>query len=106
MGIKVIQNNLNAGELSPEVDARTDVQKYYNGVSKASNVLPFVQGGVIKRPGGKFIAKAKGACNLIPFSFSTEDSMVIEFGEGYARFFKDEERVMSDAVTITGVTLG
>ena len=103
MGTKVIQNSLNAGELSPDLDARTDVTKYYNGATKISNALALTQGGAIKRSGGKWIAKAKGACNLLPFSFSADDSMVIEAGNGYMRFYKDSDRVMTDAVTIVGI---
>ena len=105
MGTKFVQHSLNAGELSPDLDARTDVTKYYTGATTMSNALAITQGGAIKRSGGKFIAKAKGACNLIPFSFSADDSMVIEVGNSYARFYKNSDRVMSDAVTIVGVTL-
>ena len=105
MGSKFVQNSLNSGELSPELDARTDISKYYNGATTMSNALALQQGGAEKRPGGKWIAKAKGACNLIPFSFSANDSMVLECGNGYARFYKDSDRVMGDAVTIVGVTL-
>ena len=105
MGNKFVQNSLNAGELSPKLDARTDIAKYYNGTTIMSNALAKQQGGAIKRPGGKWIAKAKGACNLLPFSFSADDSMVLEAGNGYMRFFKNSERVMADPVTIVGVTL-
>jgi len=103
MGTKFVQHSLNAGELSPDLDARTDVTKYYTGASKMSNALAITQGGAIKRPGSKWIAKAKGACNLIPFSFSADDSMVIEAGNEYMRFYKDSDRVMTDAVTIVGI---
>ena len=81
MGTKIIQNSLNAGELSPDMDARTDVSKFYNGTTKMSNALALPQGGAIKRPGGKWIAIAKGPCNLLEFSFSADDSMVLEAGK-------------------------
>ena len=101
MGTKKIQNSLNAGELSPKLDARTDLTKYHTGTTKMSNALAKVQGGAIKRPGGKWIAKGKGASNLLPFSFSADDSIVLEAGDGYMRFFKNSDRVMADPVTIT-----
>lgn len=105
MPTKFIQSSLTTGELSPELDGRVDLGYYYNGSTKVSNATVLPQGGAVKRPGGKWIAKAKGECVLIPFSFSATDSMIIEIGDGYARFFKDEDRVMEDAVTITGVTV-
>ena len=77
MGTKKIQSSLNAGELSPKLDARTDFAKYFSGTTVMSNALAKKQGGAIKRPGGKWIAIAKGACNLLPFSFSADDSMVL-----------------------------
>ena len=80
------------------------MDKYYSGTTQMANALAILDGGAIKRTGGKWIAKAKGACNLIPFSFSSDDSMVLEVGNGYARFYKNSDRVMSDAVTITGIT--
>lgn len=105
MGTKVIQNSLNAGELGPGLDARTDLAKYYNGATVMSNAIALPQGGAIKRPGGEWIAKAKGPCCLLPFSFSATDSMIIEAGDEYMRFFKDSDRVMCDSVSIVGITL-
>lgn len=105
MPVKLLKNIGNAGELSPYMDAGTDFAVYFNGWSKASNVYVLPQGGVVKSPGTKFIAKAKGACKIFSFEFSAEDNMIIEMGNEYARFFKDEERVMNDAETIADVTL-
>ena len=105
MANKEIKNSLNAGELSPRLDARTDLSKYYGGESTLSNAIPLLRGGVVKRPGGFWIAIAKGPCRLLPFTFSTDDAMIIEFGNGYARFFKNEDRVMRGPKTITGITL-
>ena len=105
MPFKTVQNSLNAGEFSPALDSRDDVGKYFNAVSKESNFISQAQGGAIKRSGGKWIAKAKGNSILWPFSFSASDSMVIEAGNLYMRFYKDSARVMSDSVTIIGITL-
>lgn len=105
---KSIKSTYNAGELTPNLDGRTDISKYYNGCSQLVNGIVMPQGGITKRPGTEFIAKAKGACRLIPFEFSTDDAMVIELSNLAARFYKDGERVMEAAVAMnatTGVTL-
>ena len=105
MAIKPIKNNFNKGELSPQMDARTDLTHYYNGCATMSNAIPIATGGFIARPGSQYIAKAKSACNLVPFEFSAADTMILEMGNLYIRFYKDDDRVMVDSVTIIGITL-
>lgn len=53
-------NALNAGELSPKIDVRSDVDKYYQGCRTLENVIPIVPGGVIRMPGTCYVGKAKG----------------------------------------------
>lgn len=45
----------NAGELSPELDGRTDLDKYSKGCRTLENFLPLVQGGAMKRSGFRFV---------------------------------------------------
>ena len=101
---KTIKNSFNAGELSPYLDGRGDLSKYYNGCATLVNgtVLPY--GGVVKRSGTEYIAKAKGQCRIIPFEFSADDTMIIELGNLYARFYKSGDRVMTDSATISDIT--
>lgn len=105
MATKIIKNSFNAGELSPYLDGRTDLAKYYNGCSVMSNAIPLPTGGFVARSGSEWIAKGKGACRLIPFEFSADDVMVIEAGNTYMRFYKDDDRVMTSSKTIIGITL-
>lgn len=89
---KLIKNSFNAGELSPLLDGRTDIAKYYNGCSQMVNAIPLSQGGATKRPGTRYVAKAKYGTRksrLIRFEFSAEDTMVLEFGHLYIRFFRN-----------------
>ncbi len=85
---KTIKNAYNAGELSPYLDGRTDLAKYFNGCSQLVNFTPIPQGGAVKRPGTEYIATAKAKTRLIPFEFSTTDTHILEFGANYIRFFK------------------
>ena len=77
------------GELSPEMFGRIDDVKYQTGAAKISNMIVTPQGPVQNRPGTAFVRAAKYAnkkCRLIPFTYSTTQTMVIEIGEGYFRF--------------------
>jgi len=102
--MKQIKNTFNAGELSEYLSGRTDLSKYYNGCSRLVNATVLPHGGAVKRSGTKFIAKAKGRARLIPFVFSSDDSLILELGDQYIRFYKDGDRVMEDAITITLIT--
>jgi hypothetical protein len=93
-----IQTTFNAGELSPAMRGRVDVQRYGNGCAKLENFLLSPQGGLFRRPGTRFVKPAKLAnkkTRLIPFSFSNIQSYILEFGDQYIRFYKDEGRIES-----------
>ncbi len=51
--------SLNAGELSPQTDMRSDVDKYSKGCRTLENFIPRIYGPVERRPGTKFIKTAK-----------------------------------------------
>lgn len=50
----------NAGEVTPELDARIDLDKYEQGCRTMENMLLFVQGGARRMPGTTFVTKVKG----------------------------------------------
>ena len=90
--------NFTAGELSPRLDGRTDVNKYFNGCSRLENFVIHPHGGASRRPGTKYIASVKtagAATRLIPFEFSVTQTYVLEFGNNYFRIFKDGGQVTS-----------
>ncbi len=51
--------NLNGGEFTPLIDARSDVEKYRSGCRKLENFIPRIYGAIERRPGTKFIKEAK-----------------------------------------------
>jgi len=104
MPYKAIKNTFNSGELSEQISGRTDLAKYYNGCSQMVNATVLPYGGAVKRSGTVYIAKAKGACKLFPFEFSVDDSLIIEAGNLYMRFYKNGARVLETVKTITGAT--
>jgi len=90
--------SFNAGELSPLLDARVDVEKYGKGCRVLQNAIIETYGAVRRRPGLRFVAQAKHAnrkCRLLEFLFSTSTSFIIEAGHQYMRFFKDRAQVLS-----------
>ena len=94
----IIQSALNAGELSPRLGGRTDLAKYQNGLKTCLNAIVQPHGGVMRRPGFKYIATAGDSDNnvrLIPFEFSTEQTYIIELGEYYMRFYMDGGQIES-----------
>ena len=64
--------NFTAGELSPRLDGRTDLNKYFNGTKTLENMLIHPHGGASRRSGTKFINEVKTSSaqtRLIPFEF-------------------------------------
>ncbi len=51
--------SFNAGELTPLTDVRSDIEKYSSGCRLLENYLPRIYGVVERRPGTRFIHKAK-----------------------------------------------
>lgn len=101
---RYIQNNLNAGELSPRLNARDDFDRYTNGVKEMTNFTPMVQGGARARAGLQWVARTRDNAKayLIPFEFSTTQAYIIEAGEQYFRFYRDGGRIFDISGTITG----
>lgn len=99
--VSVIQTNFTAGEISPRLMGRVDVSKYSNGAKTMENFYPLVHGGAKRRPGTRYAAAAKNndkLCRLIPFIFSRTQAFVLEFGEGYIRFFNNSGQILSGTV--------
>jgi hypothetical protein len=93
-----IQTNFTAGELSPRLEGRVDISKYFNGVKTLKNMIIHPHGGTTRRGGTKFRSTAKDGnkkTRLIPFQFSVEQAYILEFGEGYIHFYKDGEKIGS-----------
>jgi len=93
-----MQNSFNAGELSPKLRGRIDIDKYANGCEVLENFIPQIYGPARKRPGVRFVKETKTSENtsrLIPFQYSTNQSYVLEFGDKYIRFYKDGGVILS-----------
>ena len=96
-----------AGELSPRMEGRTDYAKYFNGMTRCENFVVMPHGPVTRRPGTYHVAEVKTSSlktRLVPFEFSTTQTYILEFGNLYIRFFKDNGQITEGDKTITGIT--
>lgn len=108
--INHIVTNFTAGEISPRLDIRVDLNRYRNGAKYLRNAVVMPHGGVRKRPGSIYVQEVKDssltdAPLVVPFEFSTTQAYILEIGPTYIRFFKDGGIIVSgDTRTITGIT--
>lgn len=95
--IRTYQQSCNGGEMSPEMYGRAGDPKYQSGLAKCRNFLIDPRGPAQNRPGFAYVNYAKYAdkqARLIPFTFSSDQSMVLEFGEKYIRFHTDGQTLL------------
>lgn len=107
MGMFTFFNNFTSGEISPRIYPRTDLVQRKNGAKTLLNALPTVHGGVISRPGSRFVCRTKypdRITRLIPFKYSVEQTYVIEFGDQYMRFITQGGRLEDDHINISNAT--
>lgn len=99
MAIHQLIPSFNAGELSPYLDARSDLEKYASGCRLLENFIIMPYGGVYRRPGTEYLGAAKKQdrrCRLLGFNFSTNTRFVLEMGEFYIRFWSNGIAVVAD----------
>lgn len=96
--VQTITTNFTAGEQSPRLRGRVDLEKYNASAQELRNVFVFKQGGVSIRPPTKFVAEVKESSKstrIIPFIYSRTDAYLLELGDQYMRVFKNGAPVLS-----------
>lgn len=99
--VRTLSRSFSGGEVTPEFFGRIDDVKYQTGLAKCLNFIPLPHGPVANRPGFAFVREVKTSAKrtrLIPFSFSTTQTMVLEMGETYVRFHTDGGTLLSGGV--------
>ena len=104
--VSTIVTNFQAGELSPRLEGRIDLEKYNAGAQTLQNMVTFPQGGVTRRPGTIYAGSSKdgGKVRLVNFEYSDEQAYVLEFGANYIRFYQDGGILTEATKSITGAT--
>lgn len=89
----LLQCSFAAGEISPEVANRVDLDKYNSAVLKARNCHIRPYGPIYKRPGMRFVARTKYSNKksiIVPFNGATaNDDYLLEIGHEYIRVHKN-----------------
>jgi len=105
--VAVQLTNFTGGELSPRLDGRNDLNKYASGCKTLENMIVYPHGSAARRSGTQFTAEVKDSSKktrLIPFEFSTTQTYMMEFGNQYIRFYKDNGQILEGDKTISGAT--
>ena len=96
--VAVELTNFTGGELSPRLDGRNDLAKYNSGCKTLENMIVYPHGSASRRSGTQFVAEVKDntkKTRLISFEFSTVQTYILEFGDQYIRFYKDNGQILS-----------
>ena len=114
MGTKIetLQRSFAGGEIGPELHGRIDLTKYQTGLSRCENFIVLPHGPVQNRPGFEYLNLTRAQndtaapkVRIIPFSFNTEQTYVIELGAGYIRFYTQGSTLLGAAsLDITGIS--
>ena len=98
----IAQQAFTTGEISPEVLARSELDKYQYALKQARNVYIRPYGAVYRRSGTVYHNACKYADKkaiLVEFNFSVELSYMLEIGEGYIRVHKNGEYLNVELAT-------
>lgn len=94
----VLQESFNTGEVSPLYYSRVTSDRYKQSMETCLNYIPTLQGPLVRRPGTKFMNLVKDSANppiLVPFNLSVTQAYILEFGDGYVRFYANNGQVVS-----------
>lgn len=109
MPMPVLQAAVNAGEWSPALFGRSDLDKYKRACSTVRNMVPSYRGGAFSRAGTRFVGQCKqpgtsATPHLIPFQFSVTQGYALELGDNYMRFAQNGGYVLEAAFNISAIT--
>ncbi len=99
----VFQTSFAGGELSPNLYAREDIEKYASGAALMRNFYVDYRGGASNRPGTEYkavCADPTGIVRLLPFIFSSEQSYILEFSDFLCRIYSTGGVPLADIITI------
>lgn len=95
----IAKTNWVLGELSPRTKGRSDFDKpiFKNSAGIIENMTLFQTGGLLRRPGTRYVANVKNNDNevrLEKFQYSFDQKYILEIGDEYMRFFANGGQVV------------
>lgn len=105
--VSLIKESFSKGVIGPALYGRVDVTLYKSALRKALNAIIRPYGGVYKRQGLRYIMSVKDHSydpRPIPFQYADDDQYMLEFGDFYVRFMRNDGQVLEDPKTIVGIS--
>lgn len=91
------QRTFAKGEVSPEFYPRVELAAHAQGLKTARNFQVKKTGGAQNRPGTELVAQVAhgnaAKVRLIKFELSSAQAYLLEFGDRYVRFYKDQAQI-------------
>tara|TARA_R110000824_G_scaffold149633_4_gene319953 strand:- start:10208 stop:13672 length:3465 start_codon:yes stop_codon:yes gene_type:complete len=88
--------SFNGGQVGPRTEGRTDIEQYGTSSRLIKNLIPKVNGSLVRRPGTRYSAAALESngtakpSRLISFQIGDDENYMLELNEYRMRVFKDE----------------
>lgn len=103
---KILRTNFASGELAPEINGRFELPIYKAGLSRCENFIPMVEGPAKFRPGTRYVfhTRRHNKAFLGRFQYNDEQAYILEFTEGWLRFYANEGILTETAQNITAAT--
>lgn len=108
MNVKTHTRSFAGGEITPELFGRIDLTKFQTGLAKCLNFWVLPHGPVQNRPGFTYVNEVKDSSRftrLIPFSFNTTQTFVIEVGHQYIRWHSFGGTLLESSQAPTGISV-
>lgn len=99
--IRTYRASFNGGELTPEFFGQIGDAKFQTGLALCRNFVAKPQGPIENRAGFAFVREVKDSTKkvrVLPFTFSTAQTMILELGAGYFRFHTMGATLLNGAV--------
>ncbi len=94
--ISIVQG-FTAGELTPWLSTRYDLQAYQRGAALINNFQIMPYGGIQLRPGTKYVGiAAADSVRLFPFYYAEHDALMLEFFPGGMRVYRNGIMLCND----------
>ena len=104
MRYDAIQESFLAGEISPRLLGRVDLDGYKSGAKTVENMVVHPHGGINRRGGFKFVKEVSDSSKdtiLVELAYKAEFFYIFEFGENYIRVYRNQAYVAGADVTTT-----
>lgn len=98
MSTRKLTMAFSGGEVTPEFWGQIGDSKFQSGLATCRNMIVLPHGPVANRAGFAYVNTVKTPAKrtrLVPFTYSTTQTMVLEFGEGYVRFHTQGATVLA-----------